>query len=189
MHLFVSQGIKSVKMDDIANHLSISKRTLYEIYSNKEDLLFESCRRGQKIKQQQMVEALKDSKNVMDILLKVYRIKVEEFRTIHPSFFSDLEKYPRLIEYFEKMNVEMREQQLAFIRRGIDEGFFRSDVNYPLVMSILDASHRYVMKNHIYDHYSMEEVFHNSIFFSLRGFCTLKGVEVLDRFMDEEYKI
>ena len=33
---FRSKGIRSVKMDDIANSLSISKRTLYEIYENKE---------------------------------------------------------------------------------------------------------------------------------------------------------
>ena len=41
MMLFSERGIKAVKMDDISNHLSISKRTLYEIYDNKEDLLFE----------------------------------------------------------------------------------------------------------------------------------------------------
>ena len=39
--LFNERGVKAVKMDDISNSLSISKRTLYEIYDNKEDLLFE----------------------------------------------------------------------------------------------------------------------------------------------------
>ena len=40
---FLHKGVKSVKMDDIANTLAISKRTLYEIYSNKEELLLEVC--------------------------------------------------------------------------------------------------------------------------------------------------
>jgi len=39
---FLHKGVKSVKMDDIANALAISKRTLYEIYSNKEELLLEA---------------------------------------------------------------------------------------------------------------------------------------------------
>ena len=41
MHEFLIHGVKSVRMDDIANSLGISKRTLYEIYSNKEELLLE----------------------------------------------------------------------------------------------------------------------------------------------------
>ena len=39
--MFFQHGIRKVKMDDIANHLKISKRTLYELYQNKEDLLYE----------------------------------------------------------------------------------------------------------------------------------------------------
>lgn len=41
MQLFKQKGIRAVKMDDIATEMGISKRTLYEIYSNKEDLLYE----------------------------------------------------------------------------------------------------------------------------------------------------
>ena len=42
---FAARGIRAVKMDDIANALSISKRTLYEVYENKEDLLFEGIKK------------------------------------------------------------------------------------------------------------------------------------------------
>ena len=41
---FQQKGIKAVKMDDIATILQISKRTLYEIYDNKEDLLLKHLR-------------------------------------------------------------------------------------------------------------------------------------------------
>lgn len=40
MHMFVSQGIKSVRMDDIAQQLGVSKRTLYELFGDKEGLLY-----------------------------------------------------------------------------------------------------------------------------------------------------
>jgi AcrR family transcriptional regulator len=48
MQMFKVHGIKAVKMDDIATRLSISKRTLYEIYANKEDLLLEGIRLHEK---------------------------------------------------------------------------------------------------------------------------------------------
>ena len=47
MQEFLTNGIKQVKMDDIARKLGISKRTLYEIYGNKEELLFEGIKDGE----------------------------------------------------------------------------------------------------------------------------------------------
>ena len=49
IRLFQQKGVKAVRMDDIANHLQISKRTLYEIYDNKEDLLLEGIKRTEEI--------------------------------------------------------------------------------------------------------------------------------------------
>ena len=40
MHMFVSQGIKSVRMDDIAQQLRVSKRTLYELFGDKEGYIY-----------------------------------------------------------------------------------------------------------------------------------------------------
>lgn len=40
MQMFVTQGIKSVRMDDIAQQLGVSKRTLYELFGDKEGLLY-----------------------------------------------------------------------------------------------------------------------------------------------------
>lgn len=40
MQMFATQGIKSVRMDDIAQHLGVSKRTLYELFGDKEGLLY-----------------------------------------------------------------------------------------------------------------------------------------------------
>ena len=53
MDEFRKLGIRQVKMDDIANKLAISKRTLYEIYANKEKLLLECIKQSEeKINQQ-----------------------------------------------------------------------------------------------------------------------------------------
>ena len=127
--LFHERGVKAVKMDDIANCLSISKRTLYEIYDNKEDLLFECVKTSFEHSEKELHESVENADNVMDILLRIYRLKMNLLRKTHPSFYCELEKYPKILEYFEKQDGKRRAQQMDFIKRGIREGYFRNDVN------------------------------------------------------------
>lgn len=183
--LFAQHGIRAVRMDDIASELSISKRTLYEIYDNKEDLLLECMKRYNAQRYEQFMKIVEGCDNVMDILLKIYRMKIEEFRETNPQIYADVEKYPKVLGYFEQETAATYDRQMAFMLRGVEEGFFRSDVNYELVAKFMEAIHKFVMGKRIYNQYPMDEVFHNIIFVSLRGFCTVKGIEMLDRFMDE----
>ena len=78
LNLFHKHGIKRVKMDDIANVLKISKRTLYEIYSNKEELLFEVIRFDKKIEDQAMTKIDKSGLNVINIIIEICRFRIEK---------------------------------------------------------------------------------------------------------------
>ena len=183
--LFHERGVKAVKMDDIANCLSISKRTLYEIYDNKEDLLFECVKTSFEHSEKELHESVENADNVMDILLRIYRLKMNLLRKTHPSFYCELEKYPKILEYFEKQDGKRRAQQMDFIKRGIREGYFRNDVNYDLILDLFDVSNRYIISNYNSLNYSMEQLSYNLVFVFLRGFCTLRGVEILDKILDE----
>lgn len=183
MTAFATKGIKAVKMDDIANSLSISKRTLYEIYENKEDLLFEGVKRYNKIRQEEIRLFASGDVSVMDIILHLFRITIEQFRYTNPLFYSDLIKYPKIMKYFEDDKKNTQKQFLEFLYKGISEGYFRDDVNYELIIYIFDVQQRHIMISQLYKTYSMEEIFYNLIFVSLRGICTNKGVEILDNFL------
>ena len=184
--LFHERGVKAVKMDDIANCLSISKRTLYEIYDNKEDLLFECVKTSFEHSEKELHESVENADNVMDILLRIYRLKMNLLRKTHPSFYCELEKYPKILEYFEKQDGKRRAQQMDFIKRGIREGYFRNDVNYDLILDLFDVSNRYIISNYNSLNYSMEQLSYNLVFVFLRGFCTLRGVETRDKYVDED---
>lgn len=183
MTLFANKGINRVKMDDIANTLSISKRTIYEIYSDKEELLFEGVKKYRALRSEHMRLISFNSDNVMDIILHAYMLKVEDFKRTNPVFYSDIERYPKVMKYLENERKLTRSEFLNFLHRGVTEGYFLSDINYELIMNMFDALGNYIMSNQLYMRYSMEEVFKNIVFVSLRGICTVKGVEVLDRFM------
>ena len=186
MKAFATDGIKAVKMDYIAQSLGISKRTLYELYKNKELLLFEGIKKFKTQRQRESMLLASESANVMDLLIRVYRVKTEEFRQVNPQFFSDLVKYPSVLKYLEDDRQNTRTRLKAFLKRGVNEGYFRSDVDYDMVLRILDSLNDFVMRVHLFQEYSIEHLFKNIIFVSLRGLCTKRGIEVLDKFLDED---
>ena len=182
MILFAKHGIRAVKMDDVSHALSISKRTLYELYDNKEQVLLEGVKKYRKKRHEEFLQEVERSKDVMDIILYIYRIKMEEFQLLNPNFYSDLARYPNILASIERDHDEQHKQFMDCMQRGISEGYFRSDLNYDLIGRLFEALGRYMMENELYRSYSMEELFRNMIFVTLRGFCTKKGVDKLDTF-------
>jgi len=181
MSAFASQGIRAVKMDDIARQICISKRTLYELYENKESLLFEVVRFFHSNRERRMVELVQHGKNAIDIVLEAYRQRLEELRGISPLFYDDLKKYPRVLKFLEENKEKNSQRFVDFLHRGVAEGYFRSDLDYNLVPLMFDAIGRYIMIRELYRQYDMELVFRSLVFTSLRGICTEMGAKALDK--------
>lgn len=181
MNLFIANGIKAVKMDDIANKLGISKRTVYEIYRDKEEILFEGVKRLRKEHEEEIQKATDNMANVMEIILFVYHNKIERIRLTNPAFYSDLTKYPAVMDYFDKENERLRDGMLIFFERGVREGYFREDVNFEIVNHMFEAMNTHAVRGHLYEKFPLEELFRNLVFILLRGFCTRKGVDELDK--------
>lgn len=121
---FLHKGVKSVKMDDIANTLAISKRTLYEIYSNKEELLLEAVRiHEQEFNDHMLQYSLDKNHNVMDIIIEFYKKKLLAIADVSPLFLVELRKYKQVVEHLEKQNAERHNNALLFFHRGVKEGF------------------------------------------------------------------
>lgn len=180
---FSQKGIKSVRMDDIAQSLNISKRTLYEIYENKEVLLFECLKTSKARAQEEMTFIAAQQNNVMDIILDIYRSKMSQLQKINPQFYSDLEKYPQLQSFLEEQHDKDRTKLKDFLRRGIEEGYFKGDINVDIIANVFDAINEY-MKNHkLYTEFPLEQLFNNMLFVTIRGICTQKGVAVIDTFL------
>ena len=184
MQDFSMHGIRAVKMDDLANELGISKRTLYEIFRDKETLLFEGMKVYDDRKREYLHSYAENERHhVIDIIMEAYHMKVEEVRAVNPDFYLDLMKYPRLVQHMKEAQQKSREGFLAFMKRGVDDGYFRPDVNYELVPHIFDALGQYILTNSLVQQYSVEELFSNCFLIALRGFCTDKGLRAIDKLM------
>ena len=183
MEAFARNGIRHVKMDDVAKDLGISKRTLYEIFDKKEDLLYEGVKYYLGERRTQMELKAQQCKNVMEIILQAYKLKVEEFRQTNPCFYTDLVKYPKVARYLAQQNQQMLTNMTKFIERGIEEGFFRKEVNPELVARLFDALGKYVMEQQLYCLYTIEDIFTNLVFVTIRGICTEKGTEAIKQWI------
>lgn len=185
MQDFSKNGIRAVKMDTLAKELGISKRTMYEIFEDKESLLFEGIKVYDDRKREYLHSYAEEGHDVIDIIMEAYHMKVEEVRAVNPDFYLDLMKYPRLAQHMKEAQQKSREGFLAFMKRGVDDGYFRPDVNYELVPHIFEALGQYILTNSLVQQYSVEELFSNCFLIALRGFCTDKGLHTIDKLMAE----
>lgn len=186
MSEFWSKGVKAVKMDDIASLLTISKRTLYEIYENKEVLLLEVLQLSREQKHEHMTKfAESTGNNVMDIIFELYNMHAEACKKINPCFYDELKKYPKVTEYLMKAGDKDEEFAQAYFQRGIDQGYFRPELDYKAISRMM----RLCVKNAIdgKDRYPIDNdfVFLNIIFVFFRGFCTMKGIEEMRKKKEE----
>lgn len=181
---FKCRGVKSVKMDDIANLLGISKRTLYEVCANKEELLLECIRMSDAEEEEQMRKFAADtSHSVIDIVVEFYSRQMRNVSNVSPAFFQELEKYDHVMEFLEQRKKRRCRDTMEFFMRGVREGYFRSDVNFGLVHEIGSNSMDYAMRTRMYEVYGMKAVLHNIIFLFLRGMCTPEGISQMDRLL------
>lgn len=180
MKAFAERGIKAVKMDDVAQMLSISKRTLYEIYKDKEELLYQGVILSDQEYKKSMGDFIEHAPSVMDVIIEAYQRRVVRTGAINPLFYEDIQKYPRVVEFLDKERERARDQFLGFMQRGVREGYFREDIDYELIAELFNAINRYIMNQHMLSKYSIQVLFTNMLLVPLRGFCTEKGLQVVD---------
>ncbi len=181
MNAFTSQGVRNVKMDDIAHKLGISKRTLYEIYGNKTELLLESIKLREEQNIAYMREFSLDKKHSeMDILMEYYRRQIESLSSLNPLFISEIRRYPNVKAHLDQMKQERDERTQTFFVRGVEQGFFRADVDYRIVSHIAMSAVQHIIDTKMYLEYDLPYIFRNVFFVLIRGFCTPKGLNALN---------
>ncbi len=181
---FHKKGIKNVTMDDIAHELTISKRTLYQIFSDKEELLLVCVKKGTERDNEKMLHLLEDCNNVLDLLLASFAEKMHSIEKIQPEFFTDIMKYPHVVKFYEDKNRERESNIIAFLDKGKEQGFFRTDVNFHIIYKVLTQTMDLTQRMPELRVYSQAELFESTIVNLFRGCATLKGFEIIDAFME-----
>lgn len=182
---FYKRGVRAVKMNEISQGLHVSKRTVYEIFGDKEELLLA----GLKIKSLEMREKLETyscnvAHNVVDIIGYFYKLQMEVNSMVGVAFYEEIHRMPRVIEFFNQEHEREFADRVKFLKAGVEEGLFRQDIDYSLTMELLSASMSEIMRNQIYKKYSMQQIFDNFFLVIIRGFCTERGAALLNKVIE-----
>ena len=183
--LFKTYGIRSVTMDSLANQLGMSKRTIYEVFSDKDELLMEVLTRMASQQKDLVKRVLDESENSIVAIFRMLEINRDNFQSMSPAFQSDLKKYHHNVLMKNIDNIEMPDYRYHFqvIEKGIKEGLFRKEINPDLVNRCLYNLGRSIMDNDLYPYelFSRRDVIRNIFFIYLRGISTPKGLDLINK--------
>ena len=188
VELFTTNGIKSITMDEIAASLGISKRTLYEVFPDKETLLEECILKSQKDGDIFVKGVIETSSNVLEVLLRCYQWSIERFHATNKKFFEDIKKYPKAYQLRKHNRNRSSEDTVNFFKEGVKQGIFRDDVNFAIINLLVRDQLDLLMNSDICNEYSFLEVYESIMFTFLRGISTEKGARVLEDFICEYRK-
>lgn len=185
---FTSNGIKCITMDDIATKLGISKRTLYEVFADKESLLRECILKVQTDRDRYLQEIFEQSHNVLEVILAVFQKSIEVFHQTNKRFFEDIKKYPKIYEMMKDRRDSDSEKTMSFFLSGVEQGIFRADINFAIVNLLVREQFDVLMNTDVCNEYPFIEVYESIMFTYIRGISTEKGAQVLEDFIQEYRK-
>lgn len=185
--LFMKYGIRSVTMDDMARHLSVSKKTLYQHFADKDDLVFKMSEVYLDKSFKQYDEIEKNSKNSLDELSKISSCMKMEMENLNSSLLFDLQKYhPKAWNLWNGHKLKIGEAVVRNITQGITDGFFRSNIN-PEIM----ATTRLVLIEAAFDpglfpkdRFNFVEVQSQLFELFVYGLCSDKGKKIYQKYKE-----
>ncbi len=186
-HLFVRHGIRAITMDMIATNLGMSKRTLYENFKDKNELLLACLEIEEQEQKLRWEKHYRNRKNVIDLLLCIYDDMLSMMHNISPLFFEDLKRYhAQANDRYEDEVAYHRKNTICLLTEGVQEGLIRNDVNLDIAASLLSVQIEMLKKSDrvFNSQYSFADIF-DTIFKSfIRGLATPEGVKYADDYFN-----
>ncbi len=187
--LFKRYGIKSVTMDDVSHELGMSKKTLYEYFSDKSNLVHMVIECETHLREEHFAQNRQQSKNAIEEMLNIYRFYQETMKEHNPSFEYDLRKYyPDIYNSLQKIKRgKIMEAILSNIKKGKEEGLYRTDINETIVAKLYILRIESMMDT---DLFTLEERFspdfwREMFFYHLYGILSKQGYEFLNNNSDK----
>jgi TetR/AcrR family transcriptional regulator, cholesterol catabolism regulator len=184
--LFEQFGIRSVSIDNVCSELRISKKTFYNYFPQKEDLVEAVLVYQHKVQQEKFLKIYKN-KNAIDSLILTIREIRKTIGQESMAMCNDLEKYyPKVNEKFEQITrEEMRGGFERFLNQGIEEGYFREDLDVEMIALFHSLQMKKTFEQMSQDpkKYSKKRIFEFFTDLMIHLIANEKGL----KYMDEHY--
>ena len=190
--LFRQYGFKTITMDDIARKSGISKKTLYQHFANKSEVVVESIGWYQCRISDMCIEQLSTAENAVEGMVRIMSMLDHIYRQINPTALLELERfYP---EGYKKFRENLLNKDVAVMKKnmlqGMDEGTYRSDIDpdlmarYRMELSLLTLQPNLLIS----DRNDMKSIAYIISEHFLLGIMTEKGVQLYQQYKEEYLK-
>lgn len=189
--VFFERGVKT-SMDEIAKILSISKRTIYEQFKNKDEIVLLSIVYMMEGDEDgEMVDYIREQCNPIEELFPIVHENVRQAYGYRFKFLADVKRlYPdvhkQCVVFYKEKHINCLRN---IIQRGKQQGLFRKDINEDVILMYMfkETTVLAEQKYKINEQYSMQDVFFNIAVPFMRGLMTQEGIEIFDEVI-EKYK-
>jgi AcrR family transcriptional regulator len=184
--LFLKAGIKSVTMDDIARHLGMSKKTIYQFFKDKNQLVTALVTKKLKEDEEQMIEFINKSSNVIEEMINMTKCSEDMFSRINPIVIHDMQKYhPDAWKVFQQFKSEVLISTLEeLLTKGIKQGYIRPEIDPKIVARMRVNTVELGFNTTIFPvaEFNTWKVQVQFLDHFNYGICTLKGYKLLNQY-------
>lgn len=190
--LFLKYGLRSTSMDDICSHLKISKKTLYQFFSNKDDLVEQVLlQRRDSRRIQKDLEQLKQHTSI-EIMLSIRDHIITSLNSQMPANLFDLKKYhPDIYQRVnEKDQIFIQNLFHEVIEKGIREGYFRNDIHREVQVYLFVKQMAFLGEPEMMSEikYPLDIIVSTIVENVIRSFATPRGIEELEKLLNKTKK-
>lgn len=183
--LFYQYGIRSVSKDELASSLNISKRTIYETFKDKEEILLSVISAMKAQRKADFESLVSDASNVIEVFIAIIEIH-QTVPACCDRFYDEIHRYyPRVSRFIHDLNKENNRKLRSFLKNGIKQGYVRDDLNVKVAAFLVEEStFTYAFANQRKrPKFSYHELFYTMMINFLRGISTTKGIEIIDDYL------
>lgn len=184
--LFFKAGIKSVTMDDIARHLGMSKKTIYQFFKDKNELVMALVKMKLQEDEDQMCAIINQSANVMEEMINMMKCSEEIFSRINPIVIHDLQKYhPEAWKQFQSFKADVIVRTLEdLLTKGVKQGYIRPEIDVRMIARMRVAQVEMGFNTALFPvaEFNIWKVQQQFMEHFNYGICTLKGYKLLNQY-------
>lgn len=189
--LFMTYGIRAVTMDMIAEQMGISKRTIYEVFRDKDELLKGVLKDMTERQYDLLIRTLEESENVIEAVFKMLDLMRSHFSNMSPAFQLDIKKFHKnmLGKMNEKDFLPYNKNNQEIISRGMKEGVFRKDFDMDIISKCMLEVMKQSNNPELFppDSFRDKDVPRFVYLNFLRGIATQKGLDLIN-YYENQYK-
>jgi len=186
MDLMMRIGPQSVTMDMVARDCGISKRTLYEMFPNKHDLICDVIKFNQEASNAKFVEIFEQSSNSFEALMGVYTVARDFIQKTSQVFLTDIKRlYPEAFNEYKNQEISHILSLAKIIRQAKDEGLALPGIKCKSAAFLLtnNMKNLHNMQDFPFPEYTAAEVFDGAFLNFMRGIATTKGQEIIEDYV------